>query len=688
MGVSLTHPLLAWGALLALLPILVHLLQRRRPRPHPFAAMELVLRSQRESVRRLRLRRLLLLLARTSILLFLPLAIARPHFAAAVDAVASPAGPAATAIVLDASLSMRWGGGKLMENARQDARRILADRLPEEPVSVLVCDGRPPEVEAPGFDRSRARRRIDEAQPSHLSADLTSCLAAAAAALAESPLPAKRIFVATDLTANAWQMDAPLPTVATEAGEVQPEVVVLDAARGSDLPNVAITDLRVEPAPELGSRGHAIAFSVHNFGSEDVRDLGAELWVGDELVTRSFLDVPAGGSASKRLLHRFPAGGTFAGAVRLTPDELAEDDSRAFVVHVSPDLRVLVVNGAPSPIRYRDEAFFVETALRAGGTAPIDVRTIDSDNLPHQSLDGLDVVFLLNVRAPDPKVAERLARFVREGGGLFFALGDQVDADAYNAAFGDLLPLALHLPKTLAAAGEEPVGARFSDFDLDHPILRIFSGAALEGLDSVRTHRYFLLQPGETARVLATFDDGAPALVEKEIGEGRVILFASTADRDWSDWAIQTSFLPAMQQMASHLARSLGQREAPRAQVGESVALPGLEGGGAVLGPDGRELPHARTEAESLVVVPEQPGIHLVVPEGGEPEPAFAAFPSPSESDTRRLDPRELRALLGGAKAEVAHDAGLGRKRETPLWSLLLLAGLLAFCAEGFLLRK
>jgi hypothetical protein len=687
-GVSLTHPLLAWGALLALLPILVHLLQRRRPRPHPFAAMELVLRSQRENVRRLRLRRLLLLLARTAILLSLPLAIARPHFTAAVDAVASPEGPAATAIVLDASLSMRWGGGKLMENARQDARRVLADRLPEEPVSVLVCDGRPLEAEAPGFDRSRARRRIDEAQPSHLAADLTSCLAAAAASLAESPLPAKRIFVATDLTANAWQMDAPPPTVSTEAGEVQPEVVVLDAARGSDLPNVAITDLRVEPAPELGSRGHAIAFSVHNFGSEDVRDLGAELWVGDELVTRSFLDVPAGGSAQKRLLHRFPAGGTFAGAVRLTPDELAEDDSRDFVVHVSPDLRVLVVNGAPSPIRYRDEAFFVETALRAGGTAPLDVRTIDADNLPHQGLDGLDVVFLLNVRAPDPKVAEKLARFVREGGGLFFALGDQVDADAYNTAFGELLPLALHLPKTLAAAGEGPAGARFSDFDLDHPILRIFSGAALEGLDSVRTHRYFLLQPGESARVLATFDDGAPALVEKELGEGRVILFASTADRDWSDWAIQTSFLPAMQQMASHLARSLGQREAPRAQVGESVALPALEGTSAVVGPDGREIPHAKTEGESLVVTPEQPGVHRLVREGAEPEPAFAAFPSPSESDTRRLDPRELRALLGGAKAEVAQDAGLGRKRETPLWSLLLLAGLLAFCAEGFLLRK
>ena len=66
---SFTHPLFAWGALLALLPILIHLLQRRRPRPHPFAALELVLRSQRENVRRLRLKRLLLLIARTSLLL-------------------------------------------------------------------------------------------------------------------------------------------------------------------------------------------------------------------------------------------------------------------------------------------------------------------------------------------------------------------------------------------------------------------------------------------------------------------------------------------------------------------------------------------------------------------------------------------------------------------------------------------
>lgn len=689
MSVSFAHPWLAWGALLALLPILIHLLQRRRPRPHPFAALELVLRSQRENVRRIRLKRLLLLLARTALLLFVPLAIARPQFAAPAAASATAEGPAAIAIVLDASLSMRWGGGSVFENARKDARRVLADRLAEEPVTVVVCDGRPREIEPPSFDRGRARRTIDEAEAGYLEADLTACVQAAAQALAESPLPAKRIFVATDLAASGWRLDAPPPTVRTEEGEVQPEVVVLDAARGEAMPNLAITELRVEPAPELGARGRAITFTVQNFGDEEVRDRVAELFVGEELVAKTFVDVPAGGAATKRLLHRFPTGGIYVGAVRLSPDALPEDDERTFVAHVPRDLRVLVANGAPSPVRYRDEAFFVETALRSGGASPIEARTVDADHLARQPLDPFDALLLLNVRAPDRALAERIADFVRGGGGLFFALGDQVDADAYNEVFGDLLPLPLHVPKTVGKEGSEEGGALFSTFDFDHPILGIFSGPALEGLSTVRTRRYFLLRPGEGARVLATFDDGAPALVEKEIGSGRVMLFASTVDRDWSDWAIQPSFLPAMRQMTSYLARTLDERRAASVVLGERVDLAWSDEAPptAILDPEGRELEHAVAEG-GVQLVAERPGIHRARVGDGATQPFFTAHVSPRESDTRRLERSELQALLGGAKAQVAEAPTDGRRKSAPLWSLLLAVGLLTFFAEGLLQRK
>src|SRR3954469_17179422 len=95
------------GPAAALIPLLVHLFDRRRPRPHPFGAIAFVLRSQKRTASRLRLRRLLLYALRTLILLALPIALARPEFRRA-EAPTSGFGPMATVIVLDASLSMRW----------------------------------------------------------------------------------------------------------------------------------------------------------------------------------------------------------------------------------------------------------------------------------------------------------------------------------------------------------------------------------------------------------------------------------------------------------------------------------------------------------------------------------------------------------------------------------------------------
>ena len=110
MSLGFASPALLWGLLAAALPLAIHLLLRRRPRPVDFPAIALVLRAQRRTERRRRLRRLLLLAARTLLLAAVALAIARPR--AERPGAAAAAGPAATVIVLDASGSMgyRLGG--------------------------------------------------------------------------------------------------------------------------------------------------------------------------------------------------------------------------------------------------------------------------------------------------------------------------------------------------------------------------------------------------------------------------------------------------------------------------------------------------------------------------------------------------------------------------------------------------
>lgn len=718
MSLGFANPALLWGLLAAAIPVAIHLFFRRRPRPTPFPAIDFILRARRETQRRLRLKKILLFTARTLLLAAVASAIARPRLEEpGAAAAAVPKGPAATAIVLDASGSMRYrlGGKPLFERARADALGALAALGPEEPATAVVCGSAPAAAEAPSFDRAGVRRALERAEAEAGHADLTACFAAAVRALSDATAQAslaKRIVIATDLAATAWRLDAPPAAAETPQGRVRPEVAVLDAARGAPLPNVAVVGLEAEPDPAAGPRGYRITAQLVNHAKEPVKDAPLQLVVGTgkdaRTAIRAFADVPAGGATRKQLSYAFPAGGAAALAALLPEDPLHDDDARALALVVPREVRVLVVDGAPSPVRYRDEAYFVESAL-ASPASPMRPKLVDAEAYPREDLSTFDVVFLLNVRASAVK-ADELVRFVEQGGGLFVSLGDQVEPEEWTKQLGALLPMPLHVVKTAAERGASGArAARFAEVTWDHPALAIFTGDAREGLLGVRTFRYALAKPrgakgdGE-AKVLVTFDDGAPALVEARRGKGKVMLLTTTADRDWTDWPIRTSFLPAMQRFAAWLAGGLDDRREPPLAVGAPrvVRLEEGESLAALVGPDGRERRRAELERAGLreetrgqvKLTPREPGLWQVkVQVGGqekvEPRLAFAVTPDPRESDTRRLDPSELTAWFGGAShARVEGDAraAAGGGREVPLWSILLALGLAAFLVEGLLL--
>ncbi len=721
MSLGFANPLLLWGLLAAAIPVAIHLFFRRRPRPTPFPAIDFVMRARRQTERRLRLRRLLLFAARTLLLAAAALALARPRLEEpGAAAAAVPKGPSATAIVLDASGSMRYRleGKPLFERARADALGALAALSPEEPATAVVCGSAPPAAEAPSFDRAGVRRALERAEAEAGHADLTACFAAAVRALGGVEGQAglgKRIVVATDLAASAWRLDAPPAALETPQGRVRPEVTVLDAARGAALPNAAVVGLDAEPDPAAGPRGYRITAQLANYGPRALADAPLQLVVGTgkeaKTAIRAFADVPAGGASRKQLSYAFGAGGPAAVRVALPEDALREDDARALALVVPREVKVLVVDGAPSPVRYRDEAYFVESAL-ASPASPVRPTLVDAEALPREDLSRFDVVFLLNVRSAAAK-RDDLVRFVERGGGLFVSLGDQIEPEEWTKEMGALLPMPLHVVKTAAERGAGGArAARLAEVAWSHPALSVFTGDAREGLLGVRTFRYVLAKPAGARRaeeaqagahVLARFDDGAPALVEGRRGRGRVLLFTATADRDWTDWPIRTSFLPAMQRFAAWLAGGLDDRRDAPVMVGGSRALALDEGERlvALVGPDGRERGRAELERAGLAERPDgvlafsppEPGLWQVkVRAGGqerlEPRLAFSVGADPRESDTRRLEPSELTAWFGGAAvARVDGEARTpGGGAQVPLWSVLLVLGVAAFFLEGVLL--
>ncbi|MBK7857229.1 MAG: BatA domain-containing protein [Archangiaceae bacterium] len=696
---TFAHPLLLWGCLGALIPLLVHLFDRRRPRPHPFGAIAFVLKSQKRTASRLRLRRLLLYTLRTLILLAVPIALARPELSQK-GAVTAGLGPMATVIVLDDSLSMRWrdtrglSGQTLFEHAKTEAKAAARELMPEEPATALVCGAAPAPPAPLSFDRARMLQLLDDAQPTWEAADSSRCLELAARALEDSPLPGKRIVLVSDFTATSLRTEAPLPTVAGLKGErIRPEVVLRDAAAGLDaLPNHALLDVKVEPAPQVDPKAFQFTFTARNFSDEAMKDVELQLKVDGRVVSKGFFDLPPHGTGQKALTHRFEGGPVAVVEGVLAPDALTEDDTRTVVLPVPRELTALVVNGAPSPQKFRDEAFFVEAALQAGGS-PVRAVVRDADAAFREDFSSYDVIFLLNVEAPRGDVAQRLKAFVESGHGLFISMGDRVEPDAWNQAMGAVLPRRLKLYKTAVEPGSSDVGARsarLSQVMAEHPVLLPFTGRAREGLMSARFSRYMLLEPGaEGGQVLGTLDDGAPALVAMRRGRGQVLLFTSTVDRDWSDFSIRTSFLPLMQRIAAWLSGALEEREELKVTVGDTATLQTQLPLSEVdlLGPEGLELKLRKQPDGALSAGPlPAPGAWLAKSEGQVlPALSFAVSVDAAESDLTRLKPDELKAFFGD---DAVKGGSSSTESKAPIWTWLIVAAVLAFFLEGLLLKR
>lgn len=694
---SFGQPWLLLGALAGLIPLAVHLFDRRKPRPHPFAAIAFVLRSQRRTASRLKLKRILLYTLRTLILLAIPVALARPELRRPGAAVSRAVGPAATVVVVDRGLAMRWTEGQsLLEKARSEARSALATLGPEDPVTVLPCGPEVTPPTAPGLERSEAREQLDRMRPAWSTADLGHCFELAARALEESPTGGKRIVVVSAFTAGSLRLDTPLPTLrGPNDKRVRPEMVLRDVARGHKvLPNHFIADFKAEPAPQAGARAIQVSFTVRNVSDAPAKEIQAMVELGGRVVGKTFLALTPGGTAQKTLTVRSEVGGAVAGAILLSPDGLAEDDRRDFVVQVPRELRALVVDGAPSPVRYRDEVFFLEAALSAP-SSPIRPVVKDATAGLREPLEGYEVVVLANVPAPTGEEAARLKAFVERGGGLLVSVGDKVEPEPWNARMGELLPRPLRLVKSAGSEAGAGDGrqAKLGEVRWADPLFAPFSGRGREGLMGARFQRYMLVEGGaksDGSEVLAAFDDGAPAFVTARRGRGRVLLFASTLDRDWGDFAIRTSYLPLVQRASAWLAGALDERETLEGRVGQTLTLrPDPQAQvTSVKSPSGAVVP-VRVEGErALRVGPlPEPGLYKAFDATGQlvAGSQFAVTLDPADSDLTRLDETQLQAYFG---EEAVRGPGGTADRRVPIWTWLVVTAAMAFFAEGLLLRK
>lgn len=654
-------PVFLWGLLAIAVPVVLHLLLRRRLPVIEFPLTRLVARAEHVQQPRRRLNRVLLLIARAALLALLALALSRLVLGGAqVQAM----GPVAVALVVDDSLSMRAAskGSSAFAAGREMADSVLA-ALPEGSLASVIPMSRalqpPPPLAAP----EAARRELSSLEPTWLALSAQPALDAALRALGDAPLEDRRIVVVSDLARHGFESVALPPAT----GPKRPRLVVLAPERAAGA-NLSVSGLDVQALP---SSLRATA-RVTAWGEEGSRhDAEVEVSTGalgeaPRLAGRARIEVPSGGVAERRFEIGAPPDGLGVTRAAIAPDVLAEDDVREAVQLVHRRPRLLVVDGDPQNLSFGSETFYLEKAFAPGVGLGLDARITTLSEWTPKDIEGAAVVLLANVPDLSAERAAALRQAVQRGTGLVVALGNRVDQRAWNGSLAELLPASLGL---VSAPQPAPTVAPGGAFDLPR----------------VRVGTAFRLEPGPDAAVLSRLSDGTPWIVEATRGAGRVVLVATSLDRDWTDLPISPWFLSFVRELVA--------RAQPK---GSAVALPSVVVGHAqdltalALGPGAEAAgPSGRVGIEDGAVTPVEPGAH-VVEEGGAVRAAFAATLDPMESDLSRVAPEELARRLersldvGG----VAEGGAAGFSGGIAAWKLLLAALVALYGAEAWLARR
>ncbi|HWN95106.1 MAG TPA: BatA domain-containing protein, partial [Methylomirabilota bacterium] len=450
------NPLLLFGLAAVSVPIIIHLLNRRKFQKVVWAAMRFIQTSVERNQRRMRIEDMILLALRCLLLALLAFALARPAFKnSGADFLGQSKVTAVVLLDNSASMGMSDGTAMRFEKAKKAAEQALETMPAGSSTAVLLAsDIANGVISEPTFDLNLARKAIREAPLTDRASDLLPSVQRALDTLKQRIGIRKEIYLITDGQLAGWkQMGEIEKLLENSQREVRSHIVLVSEHEER---NLAVTGLR--NASGLTPVNQPIRFEarVSNFGRDPVRDVRVSLSVDGEPPSDEFTidQLPPGGSKSVSLFAKMRAQGFHSVAARIPEDRLPADDKRTLAVRAIKEVRVLLVDGEQGAEPRDSETFFLRHALVpvALGEQPnyfVKAVRTTAPEFAGARLDDFDAVILANVPDFSDAMAKGLESYVRRGGGLMIFSGGRINTGFYNEQLAGKYHL---LPATLGSA--------------------------------------------------------------------------------------------------------------------------------------------------------------------------------------------------------------------------------------------
>jgi Aerotolerance regulator N-terminal len=669
-------PLLIWGTLLGAIPIIIHLLNRRRFRRVEWAPMHYLRLTIQRNRRRIQFEQLLLLLLRIALIVLLFFYLARPLLnPTGLETWLGSGGRTSQVVLVDDSLSMGYSAGDstAFARAKEAAGALVASIRPQDRCTIVTTSA--PRV--PVLHEVEGTRR-DELLGAASSLPLSATHAAWPAVLEgldevvrSCTYPTKQLTILTDLRKAGWDRRVTSTTGRWMQDGLRVRIVDLGDDEAANIALEGLVPLDRTILSGAPSRWEAV---VRNDSPRVISGAKAILRVDDKPTELKLPEIAPREVTRVPLAVQFPGSGPHEFSLQLPDDALPGDNQRWGAVPVKDSLLIRLVDGEPSPEAFGSEIDYLAAPLSIGIGAAEAWRVeavLDQDFLSPR-LEQPDVLVLANVASINHEEAERLDQLVKGGMGLLIFTGAKLDVGLYN----DMLFRQDNrlLPCPLKSLTDETIHGIFIEPLHPSPLEKLLDLKA-SALERVSVRQFMSVEepaePGDV-RVLARWNNPprSPAVIERIKGDGRVLLWTTTADRAGNDWPIEPSFVLAAREAVrgaarpTPLANTITAGERMRRVVQTSQQLSNI-----------KVSPPGGGEPESLSAVPkeegpgkEAPSVLITVPDtrragvyritwdegsSGTQEDLYAANPDPRESALERIEAPELKSFLSPLEVEI-----------------------------------
>jgi hypothetical protein len=677
------------GLLAVAVPVIIHLINRERKVVVEFPSLMFLERIPYRSVRRQKIRHLLLLMMRCLALALLAAAFARPFFERRQAAIGST-GAREVVVLLDQSASMGYGGR--WDRARDAARKVVAGLSNGDRATLVLFANDASVASEPMSTPDRLVASINAAKLGSEATRYGPALKLAAQIVGASTLPRREVVLISDYQKVGWanhnEIVFPPGTKVT--------TVDLGGGKPSDVGVAQVTTDR----DSTGDRDHlTVAARLINTGSA-AKTVTATLAIGGRDMQTQRATISPSSAAQVAFTRIAVPNSATRGTVKITPDSMPQNDVLNFVVAPDEGVQVLIVE--PANAR-ENQGLFLSRALGIGDRPSFRVTEKTIGELTPRDVDGRALVVLDEVAPPAGEIGRHLRALLDGGSGVVIVPGAAATA-TWPAEWRALLPgtVGSVVDRTADAGGT------LSSLDYAHPIFELFNAPRSGDFSTARFYRYRLLTPQAGAAVPARFDDGAPALVERAVGSGKIMMWASTFDSYWTNLPLQPVFLPFVHQLGKDVGRYADPR--PWFTAGDALDIsrhgeltaPFLNGRSAdsvseliLESPSGTRERVTATGPNHLVTLREQGFYEL----RGRDTPVGSGRPiavnvEPAEFDLSHLDPQDVVAAVTSVNGQrlAGSDFNAGtpqdQERRQKVWWYLLAAAVLLMAAETALSNR